>query len=224
MASVFGDPRQWSTNDLIALSPEFDAQLTVAAYREGVFPMPIGQSIGWWSPIARGILPLAGLRVPRSLRQAAKRYTTTIDTAFATVLDRCADPTRKYGWITDDVRRVFTELFDRGLAHSVETWDASGRLVGGLYGLSLGGLFAGESMFHDRSHGRDASKVALLRLVAALTDEHAEQRLIDVQWRTDHLASLGVVEVHRDYYLDLLAQALTVPEPSWDARREESHA
>ena len=95
--------------------------------------------------------------------------------------------------------------------------------VGGLYGMSLGGLFAGESMFHDPEHGRDASKVALLALVGMLSDEHAEERIIDVQWQTDHLATLGVIEVERDEYLGLLAEALSVPEPAWPVR-EEDHA
>jgi leucyl/phenylalanyl-tRNA--protein transferase len=181
--------------------------------------MPLERSgfdrIGWWSPLRRGVLPLDALRVKRSLRQSARRYTTTIDTAFEAVLDGCADPRRPSGWIDDEIRRVYTELFEAGRVHSVETWDADGVLVGGLYGVNLGGLFAGESMFHDPVRGRDASKVALLRLVDVLADDYAEDRIIDTQWQTEHLASLGVIEIDRGEYLGLLDEALEVPEPAW---------
>lgn len=221
---IFGPASSWPAQDLIAFSAEFDEALVVAAYTEGVFPMPLHSSgfaqMGWWSPMQRGVLLLDGVRVTRSLRKSARHYTTTVDTAFTDVLDRCADPSRPYGWIDADVRRVYTSLHAAGYVHSVETWDAEGRLVGGLYGVSLGGLFAGESMFHDPVHGRDASKVALLALVELLTDEHAEDRVIDVQWRTDHLASLGVIEVERYEYLGLLTEALAVPAPAWPQREE----
>lgn len=224
---IFGAPEEWPTQDLIAFSSEFDQNLVLEAYTCGVFPMPLVASgfgqMGWWSPLHRGVLPLDALRVTRSLRRSAKRYTTTVDQAFPEVLHRCADPSRKYGWIDADIRRVYTDLYRAGRVHSVETWDAEGRLVGGLYGVSLGGLFAGESMFHDPVHGRDASKVALLALVRLLADEHAEERIIDVQWQTDHLATLGVIEVGRAEYLDLLGEALAVPEPAWP-KREEPHA
>jgi leucyl/phenylalanyl-tRNA--protein transferase len=218
-SAIFGPPGEWPAQDLIAFSAEFDAPIVLEAYRAGVFPMPLHASgfgeMGWWSPARRGILPLASLRVTRSTRQAAKRYTTTVDEAFEQVLARCSDPSRPHGWIDAEIVRVYTELHRAGRVHSVETWDSVGRLVGGLYGVSLGGLFAGESMFHDPQHGRDASKVALLRLVELLFDDHADARVIDVQWRTDHLASLGVIEIDRDEYLGLLDEALAVPEPRW---------
>jgi leucyl/phenylalanyl-tRNA--protein transferase len=221
---IFGPPRSWPAQDLIAFSAEFDEALVLAAYAEGVFPMPLHASgfgqMGWWSPVQRGVLTLDALRVTRSLRRSAARYTITVDTAFTDVLERCADPSRPYGWIDDDIRTVYTALHRQGRVHSVETWDAAGRLVGGLYGVSLGGLFAGESMFHDPVHGRDASKVALLALVELLSDEHAGDRIIDVQWQTHHLASLGVVEIDRDEYLGLLAEALAVPEPAWPQGEE----
>jgi leucyl/phenylalanyl-tRNA--protein transferase len=217
--NVFGPPEEWVDQDLIAFSSGLDAAVTLDAYRSGVFPMPLERSgfdrIGWWSPLRRGVLPLDALRVKRSLRQSARRYTTTIDTAFEAVLDGCADPRRPSGWIDDEIRRVYTELFEAGRVHSVETWDADGVLVGGLYGVSLGGLFAGESMFHDPVRGRDASKVALLRLVDVLADDYAEDRIIDTQWQTEHLASLGVIEIDRGEYLGLLDEALEVPEPAW---------
>ena len=221
---IFGPAQDWPEQDLIAFSVEFDENLVLAAYTEGVFPMPLHDSgfvqMGWWSPQHRGVLPLDAVRVPRSLRKSARHYTTTIDAAFEQVLERCADSRRKHGWIDADVRRIYTDLHWAGRVHSVETWDSEGRLVGGLYGVSLGGLFAGESMFHDPVHGRDASKVALLALAGMLSDEHAEERIIDVQWQTDHLASLGVIEVDREEYLGLLADALSVPEPAWPERGE----
>lgn len=218
-SSVFGPWQEWPAQDLIAFSQEFDAGLTLAAYQSGAFPMPLHGSgftdMGWWSPMRRGILPLDALRVTRSLRQSAKRYTTTVDRAFEAVLARCADPTRESGWIDREIERVYTELHRSGHVHSVETWDREGRLVGGLYGVGIGGLFAGESMFHDPVHGRDASKVALLALVELLSDAYAEDRVIDVQWQTDHLASLGVIEIDREEYLAVLDEALAVPDPAW---------
>jgi len=175
--------------------------------------------MGWWSPMRRGVLLPDGLRVTRSLRKSAHRYTTTVDAAFEAVLARCADPGRPHGWIDDDIVAVFTDLHRRGVVHSVETWTPDGRLAGGLYGVSLGGLFAGESMFHDPEIGRDASKVALLRLVAAMTRDGSADRIIDVQWRTDHLGSLGVIEIDRDEYLSALDETLVLPEIDWTAER-----
>lgn len=216
---MFGPAGQWPRQDLVALSEEFDADLVLEAYRAGVFPMPLHEAgwpdgvMGWWSPMRRGVLPLDFLRVPRSLRQSAKRYATSVDAAFDEVVRRCADPSRPGGWIDEAVVRVYGELHRRGFAHSVEVGTSSGALAGGLYGVSIAGLFAGESMFHDPVVGRDASKVALLRLVELLDDGH--ERLLDVQWVTDHLATLGAVEVDREEYLDLLADALDLPAPAW---------
>jgi leucyl/phenylalanyl-tRNA--protein transferase len=219
---VFGPSQDWPGQDLVAFSAEFDPGLVLEGYRCGVFPMPLHQSafagMGWWSPLRRGILLPEDLRVTRSLRQSARRYTTTVDRAFDDVLAGCADPRRDAGWIDAEISAVYRRLFELGHVHSVETWDPSGRLVGGLYGVSLGGLFAGESMFHDPRYGRDASKVALLALVELLSDDRAGERVIDVQWQTDHLASLGVLEVDREEYLDLLDAAQAVPEPAWPRR------
>lgn len=222
---IFGPSERWPAQDLIAFSSEFDAAITVEAYRAGVFPMPLhgtgfDAEMGWWSPVRRGVLPLDALRVTRSLSQSAKRYRTTIDAAFARVLAGCADPTRDSGWIDADIARVYTDLHRQGIVHSVETWDAAGRLVGGLYGVSLGGLFAGESMFHHPVLGRDASKVALLALVEFLADDYAEDRIIDVQWQTPHLAGLGAIEIDRDEYLALLDEALDIPGPAWPPYEE----
>ncbi|MDR1767778.1 MAG: leucyl/phenylalanyl-tRNA--protein transferase [Propionibacteriaceae bacterium] len=210
---MFGDPSTWPADDLIAYSTGFAAPMAWAGYHEGVFPMPLDRRMGWWSPLRRGVLRLDGLRVSRSLRQSAKRYRTTCDQAFGRVLAACADPERPYGWIDGRIREVYTTLRQAGVAHSVECWNDDGELVGGLYGVAVGGLFAGESMFHDARLGRDASKVALLALVSMLRDEHAPNRLIDVQWLTPHLASLGAEEIPRDDYLHRLPALRSVPPP-----------
>ena len=187
----------------------------LSAYRQGLFPMPAGEPdvpLLWWSPRRRGVLPLDGLRVSRSLRQSVRRMEIRVDTAFDEVVAACADPSRDSGWIDDDIAAAYSRLHELGWAHSVESWQ-EGRLVGGLYGVAIGGLFAGESMFH---RVRDASKVALVGLVDLLRDEHADARLVDVQWSTAHLASLGVVTVPRAEYRRRLVTALELPLPkSW---------
>ena len=156
------------------------------------------------------MLPLDGLVVSRSLRRSLRDFEIRVDTAFDEVVAGCADPARQAGWIDGDIRRAYRRLHELGWAHSVEAWQ-DGRLAGGLYGVALGGLFAGESMFH---RVRDASKVALVGLVELLRDEHAADRLLDVQWQTPHLASLGVVEISRTAYLRRLGGALEVPAPA----------
>ena len=216
MASPFGSPASWRHDDLIGVSRAFDADLTLAAYAAGVFPMPApARLMGWYSPVRRGVLPLDGLRVSRSLRKMLPRYEIRVDTAFGQVLDACADRRRPHGWIDRRVRKVYTELYERGIVHSVEAWSREGELAGGLYGVSLGGLFAGESMFHRPDIGRDASKAALVALVDFLVAMDPTDRLLDVQWVTPHLASLGVVEISRAEYLNRLAVALPLPSPSW---------
>lgn len=197
-------------DDLVGTGADLAPGTVLAAYRIGLFPMPVEGRLGWWSPVRRGVLPLDGLRVTRSLRQSAKRYDVRVDTAFDEVIAACADPTRPSGWIDDDVVTAYTELHRLGWVHSVETW-RDGELVGGLYGVAVGGLFAGESMF---SRATDASKVALVALVDLLRDEHADERVLDTQWQTPHLASLGVVEVDRHDYLERLATALALPLPA----------
>ena len=197
---------------IAGVGADLEPGTVLQAYRQGLFPMPVsrGGPIGWWSPDPRGVLPLDGLVVSRSLERSRRRYEVRIDTAFTEVVEACADTRRSGGWISADVKGAYGRLHDLGWAHSVEAWDDDG-LAGGLYGIAIGGLFAGESMFHRRS---DASKVALVALVELLRTDGREARLLDVQWRTDHLGSLGAIEVARPDYLARLAAALTVPLPS----------
>lgn len=193
--------------DVIAIGADLDVSTVLAAYRAGLFPMHLAEGpLAWWSPDPRGVLELDELRVSRSLRRSCARYTVTVDTAFEQVMRECADERRDSGWITDEFIATYTRLHAMGWAHSVETW-REGRLAGGLYGIEVGGLFAGESMFHRE---RDASKVALIALVERLR-ACGGHRLLDVQWRTDHLASLGAREVSRGEYLRRLRRALAEP-------------
>jgi len=206
----FPDVGEADEHGLVGVGADLEPGTLLAAYRHGLFPMPLHARgpMGWWSPEPRGILPLDGLTVSRSLRRSCERFEVRVDTSFANVIDACADPMRSGGWITDAIRAAYLNLHDLGWAHSVEAWDDDG-LAGGLYGVAIGGLFAGESMFHRRT---DASKVALVTLVDLLRDAPAG-RLLDVQWPTDHLVSLGVVSVARSRYVDLLADALERPLP-----------
>ena len=202
----FPPPAEWPDGDVIAAGGDLAPATLVAAYRQGLFPMAVeGREpvLGWWSPDPRGIVPLDGLRVTRSMRQSAKHFEVRVDTRFADVIRACADPSRDSGWISGEFIEAFTAMHQLGWAHSVEAFDRSGRLAGGLYGVRINGLFAGESMFHQQ---RDASKVALMALVELMRG--AGMTLLDVQWRTDHLASLGAIEVDRRHYLGLLAEAL----------------
>jgi len=182
------------------------------------------ERIGWWSPDPRGVLPLDQLQVSRSLRQSMGKYRCTVNRAFDQVVAACADSRRNGGWINADIRSAYIRLHQLGWAHSVEVWEkpkvweqtAADRtrepaLVGGLYGVGIGGLFAGESMFY---RARDASKVALVHLVATLAaTQDADQRLLDVQWQTEHLASLGAEELPRLDYLERLDVALKATTP-----------
>lgn len=199
--------------DLIGIGADLGVATLYEAYTIGAFPMGIGdhggEPLGWWSPDPRGILRLDDLKVSRSLRRSLPRFEVRVDTAFEEVVLACADPRRTGRWITPQIVEAYVRLHEAGWSHSIETWQ-EGRLVGGLYGVAIGGLFAGESMFHRVT---DASKVALVGLVDLLRDEYADRRLLDVQWSTPHLASMGVVEVPRSTYLDLLQDALELPLP-----------
>jgi leucyl/phenylalanyl-tRNA--protein transferase len=199
-------------DDLVATGADLEPGTVLAAYRHGLFPMPIGgprAPMAWFSPVRRGVLRPGDLKVSRSLAKSARRFEVRVDTACADVIDACADPARPSGWIDGQIRTAYLRLHELGWVHSVETW-REGRLVGGLYGVAVGGLFAGESMFH---HETDASKVALRGLVGLLDDGHP--RLVDTQWLTPHLASLGVGEVSREEYLRLLSALLDVPDAAF---------
>lgn len=208
---VFPDPTE-ADDDLVAVGADLEPATVLAAYRAGLFPMPLeqmpAQAMAWWSPMRRGVLPLDGLRVTRSMRQSAKRFSVTVDESFEQVLAGCADTSRDGAWIDEQVTAAYRRLHDLGWVHSVEVWDGA-ELAGGLYGVAVAGLFAGESMFHRQ---RDASKVALMALVDLLSDG-TDGRLLDVQWATPHLVSLGVVELERAAYLVALRRALAVPLP-----------
>jgi leucyl/phenylalanyl-tRNA--protein transferase len=197
---------------VVGVGADLEPGTLLAAYRRGIFPMPIARNgpMAWWSPDPRGVLPLDGLRVSRSLRKACARFEVRVDTAFGEVVEACRDPRRPHGWITAGIRDAYTRLHEMGWAHSVEAWTADGVLAGGLYGVAIGGVFAGESMFHRVT---DASKVALVGLVERLREDGGADRLLDVQWTTEHLVSLGAVDVPRPGYLRLLEVALTRPLP-----------
>jgi leucyl/phenylalanyl-tRNA--protein transferase len=188
-----------------------DTNLLLRAYAAGIFPMAdsrAAREVYWVEPAMRGILPLDGFHLSRSLAKTLRRdvYRVTADQAFARVIAACAErrPDGQGTWINGQIERACNELHLRGHAHSIECWAADGALVGGLYGVSLGGAFFGESMF---SRARDASKVALAHLVARL--RVGGYKLLDCQFLTDHLASLGAVEVTRDTYVALLGAALS---------------
>lgn len=158
--------------------------------------------LAWWSPVLRGVLELDSLRITRSMRRSSKRYRCTVDEGFDEVIAACAQIPRKGQWINDDMIAAYRRLHELGWAHSVEVWQGD-ELVGGLYGVRIDRFFAGESMFHTRT---DASKVALMHLVETM--RAADMTLLDVQWVTPHLASLGAVEIPRDAYLRRLAEAI----------------
>ena len=191
----------------MAIGADLEPGTLLAAYRNGLFPMPVDprrrrSKMAWFSPDPRGIIPLDGLHVSRSLRRSMRRFDVTIDTRFGDVVRACADPKRPGRWITTPIIDAYTTLFELGWGHSVEVFD-DGELVGGLYGLRIERFFAGEAMFHTAT---DASKTALVALVEWLNATGAG--LLDVQWVTDHLASLGAIAVPRPAYLAALRSAV----------------
>lgn len=216
---TFPHPSNWDDDDLVAVGADLAPGTLVAAYRRGLFPMHLSDGrLGWWSPMRRGMMPIDGLRVSRSLHRSLGRYRVTFDLAFEEVIDGCAGPERDGIWINGDIRRAYVTLHDLGWCHSVETWQDE-RLVGGLYGVAIGAAFFGESMFH---RARDASKVALVRFVEAFRSGGGV--LLDVQWATDHLRSMGAVEVDRQEYLQRLTIALSGgAEGTWARDRARGH-
>jgi len=202
---VFPDPASAGPDDVVAVGADLAPGTILAAYRRGLFPMHLADGpLGWWSPDPRGILPLDGLVVSRSLRRSLRRYRVGVDESFDEVVAACGD--RPEVWINEEIREAYGALHRLGWAHSVECRDESGELVGGLYGVAVGAAFFGESMFH---RARDASKVALVALVEKMKACGGE--LLDVQWVTPHLAGLGAVEIPRAEYLRRLARAVARP-------------
>jgi len=190
---------------------ELSAPLLLRAYAAGIFPMAESaesEELYWFDPERRGILPLDGFHIPSRLRRTVRRspFEVRFDTAFPAVIEACAEPTadRPKTWINADILRLYTDLFESGFAHSVECWH-DGRMVGGLYGVSLGGAYFGESMF---SRVTDASKVALVHLVARL--KAGGFTLLDTQFVTEHLSQFGALEIPRSEYRRRLAAALAV--------------
>lgn len=195
--------------DLIGQGADLDPSTVIDGYRHGLFAMERGNDDGtlfWWSPAERCIIPLDGLRITRSMRRSARRYHVRVNSCFERVMLGCS---ARHGdenvWITSRFVDCYSKLHELGWAHSVETFNEDGVLVGGLYGVRIGKFFAGESMFHLE---RDASKVALMALVDVMRS--AKMTLLDAQWQTPHLASLGALEIPRAEYLHRLATATSL--------------
>jgi leucyl/phenylalanyl-tRNA---protein transferase len=192
-------------NGLLAAGGDLEPERLLAAYKQGIFPWyQEGQPILWWSPDPRAVLWPSGLRVSRSLRRSVEKrgFEFRVDTAFERVVAACAEP-RRYGggtWITAEMATAYARLHEQGWAHSFETW-AEDRLVGGLYGVAIGGAFFGESMF---TRATDASKVALVHAVEFLSARGTQ--VIDCQVASAHTESLGVVEIARAEFLPLVAE------------------
>ena len=213
-AWVFPPVQDADQDGRVAVGGDLKPGTLLAAYRHGLFPMPLGRRsrIAWWSPDPRGVLLLDGLHISRSLARSMRSFEIRINTSFESVMLACGDPSRPHGWINSEILTAYQRLHRLGWAHSVETWYED-ELVGGLYGVCIGGLFAGESMFHHRT---DASKAALVGLVEQMTlaGNQPENGLIDVQWLTPHLATLGIIEIPREEYLErsALARLAQIPD------------
>ena len=204
--------------DFLGMAPRIIDPLTLLrAYATGIFPMAMDDGrIGWFSPDPRGILPLDGFHIPHGLKRTLRRcpFEIRIDTAFGDIVEGCAD--RDETWIDETIFQSYLELHRLGHAHSVEAW-RGGRLVGGLYGVALGGVFCGESMFSTET---DASKVCLVHLVDSLRANGFV--LLDTQWTTPHLQTFGAVDISRDAYLDRLEAALNI-EAKWCGIRTDNN-
>ncbi|MCF6313986.1 MAG: leucyl/phenylalanyl-tRNA--protein transferase [Verrucomicrobiales bacterium] len=191
------------------MSLTIDPDTLLQAYQMGLFPMADEDEAGeeqlaWYAPDPRGVIPLEDFHIPRGLRRALKKqeYEIRKDTAFAEVIERCAD--REETWISAGIRQSYTRLYELGWAHSVEAW-YEGELMGGLYGVAIGGAFFGESMFSRRT---DASKVALVHLVKHLRERGFS--LLDTQWSNPHLKQFGCLEISRDSYNEQLKHAVQI--------------
>lgn len=209
-ASIWDFPaiEEMPNNDLVILGADLEPATLIDSYQNAIFPMHVKvenvEEIGWWSPVKRGILPLNKIKISKSLKKSMKKFQVTFDQAFSEVMEGCADRKREKGWINQEIKIAYKKLFKLGYAHSVEVWNSKNELVGGLYGVEVNGLFAGESMFHKQT---DASKTAMVYLVEKLKTGKGE-RLFDVQWQSPHLKSMGVIEVSRKKYYEKLLLAL----------------
>ncbi len=206
-------------SDLIFHGGDLSPATLLNAYRSGLFPMPLeNRRLGWFCPAQRGVfitvrredgnLPA---HISRSLRKSLDRFSFSINLAFGEVISNCANPERTGSWITAEIKDAYLLLHKMGWAHSFEVWTGKGQtkeLAGGLYGVAIGGLFAGESMFHNQT---DASKAALIVLISKMVQQGG--LVIDTQWNTDHLASMGTETIPRMEYLGLLEAALSLPCP-----------
>lgn len=197
---------------LTTFGSTWDPDVLIAAYQRALFPMPLdidGQevAIGWWSPEVRAVFYPADVTMSSSTAKSARAFTVTFNQAFKEVMEQCGSPRRPDGWINQDVILAYTRLHELGLAHSVEVWQDN-QLVGGLYGVNVAGIFAGESMFHKATN---ASKVALFFLAQWLND--GSGRVIDSQWMTPHLKSLGAKALSRVQYVELVEKLATIPPP-----------
>ncbi|HET6283014.1 MAG TPA: leucyl/phenylalanyl-tRNA--protein transferase [Polyangia bacterium] len=203
-----GEIAEWPSG-LVAVGGSLDADRLLSAYRVGIFPWSSDPVLTWWSPDPRAIFDLPSYRPHRSVTRAVRRagWRFTIDRDFTGVMRCCAaeTPERTGTWITDEFIAAYTELHRRGYAHSVEVYEGE-TLVGGLYGVTIGGFFGGESMFH---HRRDASKAAVAYLVERL--RAGGFTLLDAQMPTPHLERIGAITLSRDAYLQRLAEAMRVP-------------
>ena len=213
--SRFPDIRLADEEGLVGYGGELEPDWLLDAYRHGVFPWPSSddEPVLWWSPDPRAVIELDGLQISRRLRRRLRSgcYTVTLNQDFADVLRGCATGTGREGgtWLTPHMQAAYTHFHQWGHAHSVEAWlgdPSDGELVGGVYGVAIGGAFAAESMFHRRT---DASKVALAHLVAHL--QNRGYGLLDIQQWTEHTGRLGAVEISRDVYLDRLASQIDLP-------------
>jgi leucyl/phenylalanyl-tRNA--protein transferase len=203
---MFPEPDAGDEHGLVGVGADLAPATLVGAYRRGVFPWPHEsiEAVPWFSPPRRAVIPLDRLHISRSLARALRRsgYETTVDEAFEAVVEGCREPRAHESgtWISDDLAAAYSLLHHLGHAHSLEVWEAD-RLVGGIYGVLVGGIFCGESMFHRET---DASKVALADLVSRLVEAGAG--LLEVQHQTPHLQSLGAIEIERPLYLGLLQE------------------
>lgn len=223
---LFPDPREADENGIVAVGGDLNPRRVLAAYACGIFPWPHeGMPLLWFSPEPRYVLALEELKIWRSLRQALhkRRFTITLDTAFARVMASCGKMVRngeKGTWITPPLRQCYTALHEAGFAHSAEAW-LDGELVGGLYGVSLGGMFCGESMFHTET---DASKVAFVALCRQLQRWNFD--FVDAETYTAHMARYGTRPVARAKFLHALERTLKKPTRTgkWEIEPQLSHA